>query len=314
MRVLVADDDAVSGMLLQTAVEEAGHACVLAADGEDAWVQVRRDRPDVVVTDRMMPGLDGIELCRRVRDLSDDGPYTYVVLATALRSPQDIAVGMEAGADDYLIKPIDPFDLRMRLLAAERVTTLQRRLASSRTELERLVHTDALTGVGNRRRFDEDLLGQHARATRGQRPYALALCDVDCFKEYNDAHGHQRGDETLRRVAAAILSAVRLGDEVYRYGGEEFAVLYHAEDADGAAVGAERLRRSVEALEIVHEGSPAGVVTVSIGVSEYRGHPERDATDVLAEADEAMYRAKRDGRNLVRTAREPAPRPGDETC
>jgi PleD family two-component response regulator len=215
VNVLVVDDDAVSRLLLATAVEALGHACAVADDGESGWARYREAAPDVVVTDRVMAGMDGLELCRRIRGDAAAG-YTYVVLATGLGTREDVLAGMEAGADDYLVKPVDPFELRVRLLAAERVTALHRRLEESQhalealnTELARVASTDGLTGIGNRRRFDEDLAGLHARARRAGGSYAVAMLDIDRFKAYNDELGHQAGDAALRAVAGRVAEACR---------------------------------------------------------------------------------------------------------
>lgn len=173
--------------------------CLTAEDGEQAWELYAHHSPDVLITDWMMPRLDGTELCRRVR--SDEGArYTYIVLLTTLAAGDDLLAGIEAGADDYLIKPLDPLQLKARLTAAERVTKVHAQLAAFSSELERInaelaytARTDALTGVGNRRRFDEDIARLDARARRQGHPYGLALYDIDYFKGYNDWYGPPSG-------------------------------------------------------------------------------------------------------------------------
>jgi two-component system, cell cycle response regulator len=307
VKVLVVDDEPVSRMVLAAAVERLGYTCIVAEGGEAGWTAFRAEVPEVVVTDRVMDDLDGLALCRRIRE-DDSTPYTYLVLATGLDSRRDVLEGMSAGADDYLVKPVDPFELRVRLLVAERVTALHRRLETAdralrraNAELARLAGTDGLTGIGNRRRLEDELTALHARAVRAARPYALALLDIDHFKGYNDALGHQAGDEALRAVAEAIAAACRVGDDVYRYGGEELLVLLHEASLPGAATLAERLREVVEQLAIPHPASPHGIVTVSLGVADCRGseHP----AEVVAAADRALYEAKAAGRNAVRPSR-----------
>ena len=208
MRVLVADDDATSRLVLQATVEQLGHECVVATDGSDAWDAFEQAPTDVLITDWMMPGLDGPELCRRVRQRADDG-YTYIILATSLERHEHVLEGMEAGADDYLTKPIDPFDLQTRLIAAQRVTELHKQVAQFHSELARLnvelarqARTDPLTGLGNRLRLHEDLRSAPRTRRSGLgAAYCVALCDLDDFKRYNDTYGHLAGDEALRRVA-----------------------------------------------------------------------------------------------------------------
>jgi diguanylate cyclase (GGDEF)-like protein len=231
MRVLIADDDVTSRLLLEAMVSSFGHECLVAADGKDAWEVLSTERVDVLLTEWTMPGIDGPELCRRVRGQLGD-TYVYVVLLTGLDVPERVLEGMNAGADDYLVKPIDRFTMQARLVAAERVTDLQRQVADFRTKLEEAnlelrsqSLTDALTGLGNRRRMEEDLARAHARALRLDRSYGVALFDIDHFKLYNDNYGHLAGDDALREVAHCLEGAVRAGETVYRYGGEEFLLL-----------------------------------------------------------------------------------------
>lgn len=298
MRVLVADDDVVSRMMLQGAVEGLGHECLVAQDGAEAWRLFVDHPPDVLITDRVMPGIDGLELCRRVRDAAGQ-TYTYIVLATVLSERDDVVKGMEAGADDYLTKPLDPFDLQTRLIAAERVTSLHAELGRYRDELARLACTDPLTQVRNRLSLDDDLRGLHARSRRYGRSYCVAMCDVDLFKPYNDIVGHQAGDDVLRAVAAALAAQAREGDGVYRYGGEEFLVVLPEQDLEAAAAAAERLRRAVEGLGIAHPGGTAGVVTISVGIAAFDPRCNTADDELLEQADMALYRAKQAGRNRV---------------
>jgi two-component system, cell cycle response regulator len=255
------------------------------------------------VTDRVMSGVDGLELSRRIRSHPRDG-YASIIMVTGLGSQDDVLKGMASGADDYLIKPVDPFALRVRLMVAERVSALHGRLAEAQRTLEtlnaglaQLASTDALTGVGNRRRFDLDLDAVHARAVRSGQPYSLALLDLDRFKPYNDALGHQAGDEALREVARCVAEQCRQGDEVYRYGGEELAVLFHGDGLPDTLVAGERIRAAVEALAIPHPTT--GVITISVGMSHVSSAEDLDSRSVVAAADTALYRAKDAGRNRV---------------
>jgi two-component system chemotaxis response regulator CheY len=214
---------------------------------------------------------------------------------------------MQAGADDYLIKPLDPFDVQTRLIAAERVTALHHQLTDARAEQQRLnrelaeqARTDPLTQLGNRLRLREDLHALHARAQRHAQPYSIAMCDLDHFKIYNDTYGHPQGDTALQQVAAIVAADLRTGDTAYRYGGEEFVILYADEHLPGAVKATERLRNAVEALAIPHRGNnPPGILTISAGIATYTPHTTVDANAIIEQADQALYTAKQHGRNRI---------------
>ena len=310
MRILIADDDATSRLVLKATASKLGHECLDAKDGSSAWDILSLDRIDVLLTDWMMPGVDGPELCRRVRDELSDR-YIYVVLITALGNREQVLQGMSAGADDYLIKPVDPFAVRTRLVAAERVTALHRQLVVIRAQLElanrelsERALTDPLTGLGNRRRMSEDLARAHAHARRKGRAYAMALLDIDHFKLYNDHYGHLAGDETLRQVAQCFTKAVRAGESIYRFGGEEFLLLLPDCDEVAAAAAADRIRCAVSDAALpydVRQTAPA-VVTISGGVACWTPGCAFSVDDLLQQADEALFQAKTAGRNRVDVA------------
>jgi two-component system chemotaxis response regulator CheY len=307
MRVLIADDDATSRLVLKAMATKLGHECLVATDGSRAWELLRSEVVDVLLTDWMMPGVDGPDLCRRVRQRSDDR-YIYVVLITAFGNHDQVLEGMGAGADDYLVKPVDPFTVQTRLVAAERVTALHRQLVEVRAQLE-LANaalterslTDSLTGLGNRRRMEEDLEGAHARALRLRRPFGVALFDIDHFKFYNDHYGHPAGDEILRRVAKCFDGQIRTDESIYRYGGEEFLLLLQECTAEGAVVAAERIRTAVATLSIPHESRPTSprLLTISGGVSCWVPGSTASVADLIEQADEALFEAKSSGRNQV---------------
>ena len=311
MKILIAEDSAMGRLLLQRAVEGLGHECLVADAGARAWELFRQEGADVVISDWLMPGMEGPELCRRVREA--DAPYAYFVFLTVLREKQHALQGVRAGADDYLTKPLDPDDLQVCLIAAERVVALHRGLAEKSAALERAnrelyetARTDALTGVGNRLRLLEDLRSLEARAERYGHNYCVALCDVDRFKAYNDRHGHPAGDRVLRAVATILAEECRGGDAVYRYGGEEFAIVMPEQSPASAAVGMERIARAVRAARIPHVANAAdGILTISAGVAGRRPGKASDGQDVLDRADAALYRAKEAGRDRVEQAPEP---------
>ena len=303
MRIVIAEDDTVSRLVLEAAVTALGHECLTTVDGEDAWQLFQGLDVDVVISDRAMPRMGGIELCRRVR-AQDRGAYTYFIFLTALDEKLQILSGMEAGADDYLVKPLDIDELKMRLLVASRVTTLHRQLFKQSAELEELnrrllqqSRTDALTQVGNRLKLREDLETICERVERYQHSYSVIMCDIDCFKAYNDSQGHLAGDEVLRAVATILANTCRGGDQVYRYGGEEFLVLVPEQSLDNGAAAAERYRSAVEELGIPHIANTAkGIVTISAGVASLSPSDIKSVDAWLNEADAALYRAKQSGR------------------
>ena len=312
MKILIADDDPTSRLLLKAMVSKLGHECIVAEDGSSAWDVLASGGIDVLLTDWMMPGVDGPELCRRLRNEVGGGGYIYIVLTTGLDHPEAVLEGMSAGADDYLTKPVDKFAVQTRLVAAERVTELHRQLVHTQAQLERanleLLEqslTDQLTGLGNRRRMDEDLDRVHARALRLGRTYGVAIFDIDYFKRYNDHYGHVAGDGALRDVASCIELIVRAGECAYRYGGEEFLVLMpDCGLGDVVSRAADRIRQSVVLAAIPHEARPSEppVVTVSGGVSCWMPGSPLSAREVLEAADRALYDAKSSGRNRISAA------------
>jgi diguanylate cyclase (GGDEF)-like protein len=306
MRILVADDEATSRLIASSAIRKLGHECVTVSDGDEAWKAFQASRFDAIISDWRMPGLTGPELCRQVRGQAGSS-YTYFIMVSALGAGQDILGGMDAGADDYLVKPLDVDQLRFRLVAASRVTLLHHQLGEQRVELERLntehmgmARRDALTGLGNRLAMREDLEILEARVARYGHSYGILLFDVDHFKSYNDTYGHIAGDTALQAVASEISRQARGGDAVYRYGGEEFLAILPEQSLDAGSVAAERMRSGVEHLAVPHvENPPFGVLTVSAGLAALVPSHLRPVGDVLREADAALYQAKRLGRNRV---------------
>ncbi len=295
----------MSRILAETAVQNLGHECISAADGEIAWELVRAGGIDVVISNWDMPGVDGLELCRRLRS-EPNLPYVYFIFLTILSQKQHALLGMRSGADDYLTKPLDIGDLEKCLIGAQRVTTLQRQIVEQNAQLQRLngdlaraARTDALTGLGNRLRLREQLQQIRDMIWRYGLDYSVAMCDVDNFKRFNDRYGHVAGDDVLRSISGAIMRACRTTDLAFRYGGEEIAILLPDPPA-AAGVAIERLRAAVEALAIPHAGNDAvGVVTLSAGVAPLLPVAGEDLEAMLRAADTALYDAKRLGRNRV---------------
>ena len=308
MRIIVAEDDPVTLKIVCKALNDLGHSTTAVVDGEQAWTSFIDERPDVIISDWQMPNCNGIELCKRVR--AHGGRYTYCIMLTSHNEHAQRLNGMNAGADDYLAKPLLKEELTLRLIAAERITSLHSRLQAQQDELERLnqqLYRDgrrcALTGIANRLQLDEDLAKLHAMTHRHGKPFCLAIFDVDYFKLYNDTCGHVAGDDVLRKVAFALESAARMSDRVYRYGGEEFLAVYVFGEIEGARIAAERMRIAVEELAIPHPGRPdADIVTLSGGVIAYTGQNKRTVSELIETADKALYEAKQSGKNRIVTA------------
>lgn len=290
LSVLVVEDDADTRDAIEHAVADRGHQCFSAMDGLDALRVLGDSQVDVVLSDWRMPRLDGLELCRRVRE-SAEGDYTYFMLMTGLSDREHLITGLGAGADGYVTKPLDWAEFDARMATAERVVRSQKRLRRDSEGSFRLARIDALTGVGNRLRMEEDVRALLGEVRRYGKRCALALCDIDHFKRYNDTYGHLAGDELLRSVAQTIQAKLRSSDHLYRYGGEEFVITFPEQSVAEGTAAMERIRAAVS------EGCG---ITISAGVAE----PENavEPTEWIASADVALYRAKDGGRNRVEAA------------
>jgi diguanylate cyclase (GGDEF)-like protein len=298
-RILVVDDDPANVELLAEIFDDE-YEVLFATDGDKALTIAAQASPDLILLDVMMPGIDGFEVCAQLKAGRSTAGIP-VIFITGMGDMEAETRGLELGAVDYVTKPINPPVVRMRVRN-------QVELKRARDALTRLATTDGLTGIANRRHFDEVLAREHARLARLQALLSLVICDIDHFKAFNDCYGHIAGDDCLRRVAHAIESAMsRPADLPARYGGEEFVCLLPDTDAAGAGAVGERVRQAVAALQIPHSGSTgAGVVTVSVGVACVECRPGRSTLAVVAQADEQLYLAKTGGRNRVCVVEPPA--------
>lgn len=291
-RLLIVDDQPINIQALYQAFQ-ADHEVFMATSGEQALDFCRRDPPDLILLDVMMPGMDGLEVCRRLKAdaATADIPVIFV---TAQEDPADETRALEAGGVDFIIKPVN------RAVVRARVRT-HLTLKAQADLLRSLAFIDGLTGVANRRRFDERLFVEWRHCRRGAIPLTLIMIDIDHFKRYNDRYGHQAGDACLQQVAAVIKGNLgRSHDLVARYGGEEFVCLLPDCNPAGAARKAEVLRQAVLALGIPHEtSSVAATVTVSLGTATCTPDANASADQLLAAADAALYTAKTGGRNRV---------------
>ena len=300
-QILVAEDNPIFQSMLRSLLGKWGYQVVMARDGNEAWRALAAERPPrMAVLDWMMPGMDGLEVCRRVRAAGRE-PYVYIVLLTARNESQDLVEGMEAGADDYLTKPFHAHELRVRLRAGLRILNLQEQLMLAREALREQATHDALTGLLNRAAILKALQDELARAVRNARPVAVLLADIDRFKQVNDTCGHAAGDAVLRETAAAMKSAIRSYDAIGRYGGEEFLIVLSGCDETAAHNRAERIREAVYSAPLT--ACQAGPITCSIGVAWRAEAGATDADALIQEADRALYFAKGRGRNRVESCR-----------
>jgi len=296
MKILIADDDLVSRRLLERTLVALGHEVVAVGDGLEALsALLRPDGPRIAILDWMMPGATGLEVCRLVRKQAN--PYVYILLLTARDRREDVVTGLDAGADDFLTKPLDALELRARLRPGERVIDLQEGLIRTQEAFRELAIHDSLTGLWNRRMILDQLGNELHRAEREGRSLGVAIADLDHFKKVNDTFGHAAGDAVLREVAERMRSAVRDCDSVGRYGGEEFLLVLPGCDGAAGLLVAERVRRRV-AQTPVQAGDEAVPMTVSLGLA-FSGRADVKPEALIQAADEALYRAKAAGRNRV---------------
>lgn len=289
MKILLADDDPIARAHLGGLLKKWGYDVTTARDGNESWRALEgEDAPQLAILDWKMPGPDGIELCRRLR-LEKKARYVYAILLTSNDRKEDVISGIDAGADDYLTKPFEPQELQARLRAGRRVLDLEEALRFQATH-------DVLTHAWNRRGIFDLLAREVARADRERSALSVIAADVDFFKRVNDVHGHQAGDVVLVEVAARLRGSMRAYDGVGRNGGEEFIIVAPGLAADAAAEAGERMRQRIGSEPIAFPGG-ALRVTASFGVAARAPGAGVDA--LVKAADEALYRAKRRGRNRV---------------
>ena len=304
MEILIADDDGITRRLLRNMLERLGHKVQEAANGQSALDTIQRRDIRMVITDWMMPEVDGPQLCRILR-AREGGGYVYILMLTSRDHKEDIIAGLEAGADDYLSKPFNHAELAARLKTGIRILNLESSLREANDEIRTLAVTDALTGCLNRGYLNQHLPEELKRAHRYGRPLAAVICDIDHFKAVNDTWGHPAGDAVLVEFGKVLNAAIRGDlDWVVRFGGEEFLLILPETNLEGAVRLAERIRATVAEAPIHHKGIDIPV-TASFGVAELGAdsqNPQQAVEDLLRRADNALYAAKEAGRNRVCSA------------
>lgn len=296
-RVLVLDDDPIVARFIQESVSRLGYQCDLFTESEAALEATRKSEYDVVVTDMKMPGMDGLTMLKQIRQ----GHYdTDVIVVTGHGSVVDALESINAGAFDYLIKPFTIEQIQVAMMKVFRHRELKK-LADERHMYLEMSYEDPLTGVYNRRFFDEALNIEMMKASRHRNSFSLLMIDVDNFKELNDLYGHQKGDEVLSKIAQVFKTVCRGYDIITRYGGDEFAIIFPEADQNISSGLCERIMAEIRALTFDCDGQNDGPlhVSVSIGVATFPDHAS-NVNDLVKYADEALYMAKCSGRNCFR--------------
>lgn len=320
MKLLIVDDETIVQTILSSMVTGWDYEVILAANGEEAWNLLQTiHEPVILLVDWIMSGMDGIELCKKIKQNETTG-NTHIIMLTIKSEIEDMVVGFAAGADDFLSKPVDPRELSSRLSVGRRILKYQYELEQRNSVLQAttkamekimeqlnvaneklriLSMLDEVTGIPNRRSLEDYLAREWGYAMRQGEPLTVIMIDTDLFKLYNDTYGHQAGDECLRKIAEVLDENLkRSGDFVARYGGEEFVVVLRNTDTFGGQKIAECLRCKVEDLRIVHSASTSSpYVTISLGVATMEPKINHCHSALIEEADKAMYQAKNSGRN-----------------
>ena len=308
LKVMVVEDSKVTMKALCNYLKRMGvDEPLTAVTGQDAITLFRKYRPDIVLLDAILPDIDGFDIAKKFRRMEKGDEWSAIIFLTSMDKDEDVAHGIDAGGDDYLLKPISEVVLKAKINAMRRLVEMQRALVgvtqelnTANKELERLSTTDGLTGIANRRFFDQLSLREWQRCERMKKPMSLIMVDVDHFKKYNDTYGHQGGDECLKAVAAQVARAApRASDLAARYGGEEFVLVLGETTMDGAKWVANHIRQHVAELNIPHTASNIGHVSVSCGVASLMPLEGMSFEILLKIADEALYKAKEQGRNTV---------------
>jgi two-component system cell cycle response regulator len=300
-KVLVADDSPIYRKLVENTLAPKHYELLFAKTGAEAMNLLSQHQPSLVITDWMMPDLNGIELCEHIRS-HPQLSYTYIIILTGVTEKNKVVKGLEAGADDYLTKPFHSDELLARVGVGLRIVKLHRQLAANSRLLEELALTDALTGLPNRRAIEEWAPRQLSGAIRHGFSFWVVMADLDLFKSVNDSNGHEAGDAVLKTFAHILKENSRASDMCGRIGGEEFLIVLSHTDEKGALIVVQRMREEMAAHKFQF-GAKEVVVTASFGIAEYSCNQDQNFARLVAQADAAMYSAKQHGRNRVEVAR-----------
>ena len=296
MRIMVVDDDAITRLVIGVTLRNLGHEVTAVSDGATAWEQLHHDYHPLLITDWQMPGMNGLELIRRVRDAELPG-YVYCVLLTARDAQSDRISGLDSGADDYLVKPVHAEELRARLRIGERILGLEQRLRDTNENLRYAATHDQLTGLLNRAALLDHVQAEVARQDRHGTPLSMAIFDIDHFKRINDRFGHLAGDQALTHVSRLLSSSVRPYDWIGRWGGEEFMLLLPETTRQEALKVVLRACQQIAIAPLHGLSEDESWLTLSAGLA--CRDEENSADKLFSRADQALYDAKRAGRNKV---------------
>jgi two-component system chemotaxis response regulator CheY len=297
LQVLVVDDSPVYRKLIEHTLEDGGYAPLFAKTGSEALELYAQHAPTIVITDWMMLDFSGPELCERIRGDAQH-LYTYIIVLTSISEKDNVVKGLAAGADDYLTKPFDPGELLARIGVGRRTIGLHREIEAKNKLLEEMAHTDSLTGLPNRRAIEEWAARQLRGAARHGFAIWVANADLDNFKSVNDSYGHDAGDRVLQKFAEVLKENTRASDISGRMGGDEFLLVMTHLDEKSTRLTVERLRKQFADLKFSFGGETVSV-TASFGIAGFHGKEPPDFTKLVRQADKALYRGKRAGRNQV---------------
>lgn len=297
MKVLIAEDDRVTAKILERHLNNWGYEVFLEKNGEDAWQTLEKENIQIALLDWMMPKLNGIQLCHKIRKKRSD-LYTYVILLTARASTEDIVLGLNSGADDYVTKPVEYLELQARLKTGIRLIELENKNKRLQKRLEKLAKQDSLTGFWNKKTIENLLEQELSRGRRDHRPVSSILIDIDKFKTINDTYGHHIGDAVLMEIASRLDKVTRGHDQIGRYGGDEFLVVLWNTGFSHLEVIAKRLCTAISKDKIQTEIGPLDT-SISVGGTSSKFQPDISMEDMIKLSDQALYAAKRKGRNIA---------------
>jgi diguanylate cyclase (GGDEF)-like protein len=297
IKVLVAEDDKLCRTILDKNLKKWGYEVLTTENGKEAWEVILEENVQIAILDWIMPKVDGVELCEKIRK-SCINRYIYIIMLTIKNQRVDIRKGFAAGVDDYITKPFDTHEVKARLQTGERIINLHNQLLESQKKLQEIATQDTLTGLLNRYEILNVLQDEFHRASREDKPMGTVMVDIDFFKNINDAHGHDVGDEVLIEVASRLKKTLRRYDKVGRYGGDEFLVVLPNCDMRNTIRISERLRRAVSGEKTVTEAGSL-TVTISVGCASTENTPSPSIENLVKVSDKAMYHAKNMGRNCV---------------